>query len=150
MGRKIGRTKIPNQRPKSIRTGFSLNDLFFKWNFSKCLWEHKCWGDCKDLKFFVENILSKLQNLESQKWQEILNSSGGKSEGHGNNSHFIMGDKLPRDEKLEFIKLGYMEKYEKVFSLRLSAKERLIGVVDMNVFQILWYDAKHKFFEMNI
>ena len=61
----------------------------------------------KDLKFFAENILSKLQNFESQKWQEILNSAGGKSEGHGNNNHFITADKLPRDEKLIFIKLGY-------------------------------------------
>ena len=146
MSKKSGRAKIPIQRPKSILEGFSLNSSSFKWSFAKCLWEHKCWENCKGLKFFAENILSKLQNLESQKWQEILNSAGGKSEGHGNNNHFIMGDKLPREEKLIFIKLGYMEKYEKVFSLRLSAKERLIGVVDMNVFYILWYDAEHKFF----
>ena len=109
MVKKSGRTKIPIQRPKSIRAGFSLNSSPFKWSFSKSLWEHKCWDDCTGLKFFAENILSKLQNLESQKWQEILNASGGKSEGHGNNNHFIMGDKLPREEKLIFIKLGYQK-----------------------------------------
>lgn len=143
---KTGRTKIPNQRKKLLRESFSLNDSIFKWTFENCLWEHKGWEDCKSLKMFSENILSKLQNLETQKWQEILDSSGGKSEGHGNNNHFIIADKLPRDEKIIFIKLGYMEKFEKVFSLRLSAKERLIGFVDLNVFNILWYDAKYKFF----
>ncbi len=143
---KTGRTKIPNQRKKLLRESFSLNDSIFKWTFENCLWEHKGWEDCKSLRMFSENILSKLQNFETQKWQEILDSSGGKSEGHGNNNHFIIADKLPRDEKIIFIKLGYMEKFEKVFSLRLSAKERLIGFVDLNVFNILWYDAKHKFF----
>ena len=146
MSNKKGRQNFPATIPKSIHVGFSLNEHYFKWSFENCFWKHEGWKDCKDLKFFAENILSKLQNLESQKWQEILNSAGGKSEGHGNNNHFIMADKLPQNEKIIFIKLGYMEKYEKVFSLRLSAKERLIGFVDLNVFNILWYDAKHKFF----
>lgn len=146
MGKKKKRQNFPNESPKSLKKIFSLNEQTFKWTFANCLWENEGWKDCKDLKFFAENILSKLQNLETQKWQEILNSAGGKSEGHGNNNHFIMADKLPRDEKIIFIKLGYMEKYEKVFSLRLSAKERLIGFVDLNIFNILWYDAKHKFF----
>lgn len=146
MGKKIGRSQTPSPRPKTLRESFSLNNSIFKWSFANCQWEHKGWEDCTDLKYFAEHILSKLQNFETQKWQEILDSSGGKSEGHGNNNHFITGDKLPRAEKIIFIKLGYMEKYEKIFSLRLSAKERLIGVVDLNIFYVLWYDAKHKFF----
>ncbi len=146
MTKKSGRTKTPQERPKLLRESFSLNNSIFKWTFENCLWEHKGWEDCKNLRQFSENILSKLQNLESQKWQEILDSSGGKAEGHGNNNHFITGDKLPKEEKTIFIRLGYMARYEKVFSLRLSARERLIGFVDLNVFNILWYDAKHKFF----
>lgn len=146
MKKKVSRSQMPSERPKLLRESFSLNNSIFKWTFSNCQWEHNGWKDCTDLKFFAEHILSKLQNFETQTWQEILDSSGGKAEGHGNNNHFIMGDKLPRDEKMIFIKFGYMEKYEKVFSLRLSAKERLIGFVDLNIFNILWYDAKHKFF----
>ena len=146
MPKKSGRCHTPSQRPKLFREKFSLNDSVFKWTFENCLWDHEGWEDCKDLKSFAENILNKLQNLESQKWQEILNASGGKVEGHGNNNHFVTADKLPRNERFVFIKLGYMEKYEKVFSLRLSAKERLIGFVDLNVFHVLWYDAEHRFF----
>ena len=145
MSRNI-RKIFPKENLKPLREKYSLNDKKFKWSFENCLWQHKGWEDCKNLQQFAENILNKLQNFESQTWQEIFNSSGGKSEGHGNNNHFITGDKLPKEEKFDFIKRGYMAKYEKVFSLRLSAKERLIGFVDLNIFYILWYDAKHKFF----
>lgn len=147
MSRQKGsRKKNIQPTPKSLKDGFHLNDKFFSWSFEKSIWEHDGWRDCKDAQFFVEHIISKLQKLESVKWQEILNASGGKSVGHGNNNHFILGMELPTVEKEQFIKQGYMRDFERVFSLRLSGKERLIGVVDLNVFKILWYDKEHRFF----
>ena len=137
---------FPKAQPKLLKDSFSLNESFFVWTFKDCLWHHAGWIDCTDLKFFADHIICKLQEYEKQRWQEILNASGGKSEGHGNNNHFITADKLPPLEKKEFIRLEYMEMYEKVFSLRLTSKERLIGFVDLNVFHILWFDANHKFF----
>lgn len=141
------RRKIfPKEQPKLLRESFRLNENYFCWTLKNCFWQHEGWIECKDLAFFAEHIINKLQEYEKQKWQEILNASGGKSEGHGNNNHFITADKLQRAEKREFIKAGYMEKYEKVFSLRLTGQERLIGVVDLNVFNVLWFNANHKFF----
>jgi hypothetical protein len=75
-----------------------------------------------------------------------LDASGGKAVGHGNNNHFIAANQLPRIERKAFIKEGYMDLYDKVFSLRLSGTERLIGVVNMNCFEILWFDPSHTFF----
>ena len=118
----------------------------FRWSFEKCHWEHAGWRDFKEPKNFVEQVIAKLQELEKMSWQEILNAAGGKSEGHGNNNHFIEGQKLPPEERRVFIEKGYMRDFEKVFSMRLSGKERLIGVVDLNVFKILWYDKEHRFF----
>lgn len=143
---KRGRKNLESPTPKSIKVGFTLNDKPFRWSFEKCLWQHEGWQDCESIQFFTEHIISKLQKLENVTWQEILDASGGKSDGRGNNNHFIPATKLPYDERKIFAKLGYMKDFEKVFSLRLSGKERLIGVVDMNVFEILWFDAKHKFF----
>ena len=139
MGRqKCGRQKhLQPTTPKSIKTEFRLNEKPFEWSFENCLWEHKFWEKCESVQYFVEHIISKLQRFETMTWQEILNASGGKSDKHGNNSHFIDATKLPKEEKELFIKLGYMYKFEKVFSLRLSGKERLIGLVDLNVFKIL-------------
>lgn len=140
------RKKTPSQTPKRLKDSFSLSGSKFFWTFKDCFWEHPCWNDCEGLRFFSEHILEKLKNFEKQTWQEIQSASGGKSEGHGNNSHFIDASKLKKPERKIFIKLGYMEKYEKVFSLRLSGQERLIGFVDLNVFHILWFDLEHNFF----
>lgn len=143
---KSSRKIFPKEQPKLLRDSFHLNEKYFCWTLKNCIWQHEGWRDCENLSFFAEHIISKLQEYEKLKWQEILNASGGKSEGHGNNNHFIAGNKLPKLEKREFIKFGYMEKYEKVFSLRLTGQERLIGFVDLNIFNILWFDAEHKFF----
>lgn len=132
--------------PKTIKESFKLNEKLFRWSFERCDWGHACWRDFKELKNFVENVIAKLQELEKMSWQEILNATGGKSEGHGNNNHFMPGQTLPPEERRVFIERGYMRDFEKVFSLRLSGKERLIGVADLNVFKILWYDKEHRFF----
>ena len=70
------RQKIFEPSPKSIKTGFHLNNEKFCWTFEKCLWEHAGWKDCKDIKFFVEHIISKLQELEKNTWQEKLGAVG--------------------------------------------------------------------------
>lgn len=143
---KRGRSNVSSTQGKSLRQTFRLNERDFKWSLRRALWDHDGWKKCDSLRYFADNIVCKLQNFETQKWQEILSASGGKSEGHGNNNHFIPASQLPRIEKKEFIHCGYMEQYDKVFSLRLSGTERLIGIVDMNRFDILWYDPNHDFF----
>lgn len=142
---KKGRKEVPLETPKSIKAIFNLNDAPFRWSFEKCFWKDSCWQDCESLRFFVEHIISKLQDFETMKWQEILDASGGKSEGHGNNSHWIKMGELSREAKEKIFKSKYLEGYEKIFSLRLSGKERLFGVVDLGMFFILWYDARHEF-----
>lgn len=146
VAKKRGRKHAPKEQPKQLREEFHRNEKPFRWTLSDCRWEHAGWNDCKDLKFFAEHIIAKLQEYEKQIWQEVFEASGGKSKGHGNNNHMISADKLPRDEKREFIRLGYMEMYAEVFSLRLNGRERLIGFVDLNIFHVLWFDANHEFF----
>ena len=143
---KHGRSQRGTPQQKSIQTAFKLNEKQFNWSFRRTFWKHDGWKLCSDPCFFVEHIIDKLRHLEKQTWQEILNASGGKTAGHGNNNHFIMSNQLPRTELRDFIKIGYMDLFDKVFSLRLSGTERLIGVVNMNCFEILWFDPSHTFF----
>lgn len=147
---KQGRKKVPVETPKSIKVAFHLYTEFFRWSFEKCFWGHSGWIDCTNLQFFAERIISKLQDFESMKWQEILESAGGKSEGKGTNNHFINAEKLPKKEKVAFEKRGFKDQFDEVFSLRLSGEERLFGVVDLNKFYVLWYDAEHKFFPVKL
>ena len=143
---KRGRKNIPSVQEKSLQHSFKLNESPFRWSFRNAIWSHDGWSNCQNLQSFVESIINKLQDYETQTWQDVQSASGGKSSGKGSNSHFISASQLPKKEKREFIRLGFMDKYDKVFSLRLSALERLVGVVDMNRFDILWYDPNHSFF----
>ena len=144
--RKHGRSQTPSIDKKALKTGFSRNPQRFQWSLEYCCWEHTGWQEVPSLQFFAERIINKLKNLETQTWQEVQDASGGKSPGHGNNSHFINASYLPSDAARYFHDKGYEEAYDDVFSLRLSGSERLIGVADKAVFRIIWYDPEHKFF----
>ena len=43
----------------------------------------------KDIRWFADNIISKLKHYEDSTWSEVESASGGKSEGNGNNNHFL-------------------------------------------------------------
>lgn len=135
--------KLTPTIPKSIAVDFKLNDKPFRWTLKYCLWQHFGWNiePCK-----LANIVCTLQELESRTWGDIKFDSGGKSKGHGTNSHFIPISQLPKREAKEYLKLGYSDKFDKIFSLRISSLERLIGVVDMGLFKILWFNPNHDFF----
>lgn len=149
--KKHGRSKFPGEDQKPTKEKNQRNNKHFAWSLKKCLWEHDGWKqDCDSIQFFAEHIITKLKDFETMTWQEILDASGGKSCGNGNNHHDIPANQLPKNEKIEFIKKKYMEDYEKVFSLRLTGKMRLIGIVDdINIFYILWFDRHHTIFPSN-
>nr|DAF80646.1 MAG TPA: hypothetical protein [Caudoviricetes sp.] len=147
MGKTGKRGRNPNKIgaavPKSIKADFRLDDSPFRWTLKYCLWQHSGWQITAPK---MANIVNTLQELETRKWGEIKSDSGGKAKGHGTNSHFIPISKLPKAEAKEYLKLDYGDKYDKIFSLRISSMERLIGVVDMGLFKILWFNPNHEFF----
>lgn len=146
--KKQGRSQFPGAETKLSKEENQRNNKLFVWSLEKCFWEHNGWTqDCESLQFFAEHIISKLKAFETMTWQEISAASGGKRCGNGNNNHFVPANRLPKEEQQIFIKKKYMENYEKVFSLRLTGKMRLIGVVDnINIFYVLWFDRDHDFF----
>jgi hypothetical protein len=93
------------------------------------------WQRIENTKAFQE-ILKKLANFEARTWGQI---EGDQEEG----SHFIKVCDLSSkaQKRLEYLKL---DEVEELFSLRLSGKERLFGIVDRFIFKILWYDAEHQ------
>ena len=144
----MGKTPRKQQflpQSKSFKPNYRWNDKLFRWKFEKCFWEHENWLNIPSVKIFVNNIISKLQDFETMTWQEILNAAGGKPKGKGNNNHFVDVNKLPVKEKKLLDDCGYAELYKEIFSLRLSGKERLFGVVDSSIFYVLLYDPNHEF-----
>lgn len=144
---KGGRTTIYQQTPKSIKTGFSRSDKNFQWDFSLADWNHAGWKDPEiTLEYFVQEIISKLKDFETQTWHDVETAAGGRGINGGSNSHSMPATDLPRNEKRWFIAQGYMGKYDRVFSLRLTGLKRLIGIVDGVVFKIIWFDKNHNVF----
>lgn len=126
-----------------IGRGESRANQHFKWSFNKCLWDSDRWqGIISDVPLFVEIVINKLKDFETMTWAEIERASGGKREGHGNNSHFIDIVDLSKVYR-HLIKQTHSDEYDKVFSLRLTGKGRLFGVVEGAVFFVLWYDNDH-------
>lgn len=58
-------------------------------------------------------------------------------------SHNIEVNQIVKDaqRRLEEIRQADVDE---LFSLRLSGKERIWGIVDRNIFKILWWDPKHE------
>lgn len=110
------------------------------WAFQRCDLEHPKWS-IKNCDSFCMDILDKLISYEGQTWAEIISASGGKKNG-GTNNHFENISELCREAQKRILDLHL--DIDQLFSLRLTGKQRLYGIVNSEVFTILWYDAEHE------
>jgi len=80
----------------------------------------------------LSGIRKSLQNFETMTWGEI-----------GNGSHCVSVDQLipPARKRLEELKL---DDVDHLFSLRVTGKERIWGIMDGAILNILWWDPRHK------
>ena len=58
-------------------------------------------------------------------------------------------DKLISYERLTWAEELYLD-VDQLFSLRLTARERLYGILNNGVFYVLWYDPCHEIYESKI
>lgn len=94
----------------------------------------------------AKEILGALKSFEGMTWQQIMNASGGKAEGHGSNSHFIPIADIAKEaqERLAFLNL---DAEDMIFSLRIGAKKRIWGMLRNRALEIIWYDENHEIYE---
>lgn len=138
-----------DKRVKQSNPRRNYDTDLFKWSFRDCFYKHQSWATLGACELITE-IISKLESYETQIWTDLKNASGAKGNKHGSNSHFIDATKLPNEFKKEYIRCNFMENYDRVFSLRLTNKKRLIGYVRQGTFYILWYDPDHQIFPCSI
>ena len=81
----------------------------------------------------AESIVGRLKQWESMSWKEIL----------GKSSHFI---DVPRCSKEARDRLRHLqlEDVDRLLSLRIGSRERVIGIVRGEVFHFLWWDPDHR------
>lgn len=144
MASKKGRAIIKSSE-KPISKIRNFDTELFKWSFKSYYSEHECWCGL-DGNDVINNIIHKLEDYSTQTWSIVKTACGGKGKNGGSNNHFISANNLPKKYKEQYIESKYMRDYEQVFSLRLTAKKRLIGYVSMGTFYPLWYDNDHSVF----
>ena len=86
-----------------------------------------------DRGHLLYEILPKIRDFESMKWQEIL----------GRNNHEIRISDISRtaQRRLEDIKL---DDIDQLVSLRLTARERIWGIKSQRTLRVLWWDPEHQ------
>jgi hypothetical protein len=90
--------------------------------------------------FFWNEIYPKLKDIETKKWFELeIEQFGkkGKSKHHWVHIRDII--KPARDRLKEL----YLDDVEELFSIRLTATQRVWGIRDYNYFKMLWFDFNH-------
>jgi hypothetical protein len=112
------------------------------WHFWRFDWEGS-WGvvACRTANW-RNHIEQHLAAFERMTWGGILEASGGKREGHGNNSHPIPRDHFTRTAQR---RLEDKQIYaDDLFSLRLQQTIRIYGVRNGYYLEIVWFDPYHE------
>ncbi|MBF0095762.1 MAG: hypothetical protein HQM04_01675 [Magnetococcales bacterium] len=77
--------------------------------------------------------LEKLKHFESMAWSEIV----------GDRHHSINIDALSSDAKRRLSERK-LDDIDSVFSFALQGKERVIGIRDRDICELLWWDPAHQ------
>lgn len=128
-----------NKNIKRTENVFSYYNTFPVWSFKIMDTEHAKWS-LSSISNLYNIIIGKLKEYEGMTWGEIMSASGGKSSGNGNNNHFEEISSLNPEAQKRWKELK-LEEYDSVFSLRLTGKQRLYGLLLKDgVFRIIWFD----------
>mgnify|MGYP001019726695 CR=1 FL=1 len=130
---KESRTKAKAANYRTMKPSWNLGflDLSYKWSF------HKVVGD----NVLFRDVYSKLCFYETMTWQVILQANGGKS--HGSNNHEIPIERLIPEAQKRLEEL-HLNDIDSLFSLRLTGKQRVWGILDGSVLKLLWLDMNHE------
>lgn len=131
------------KRPVSIEDPEGYLKKHPVWTFQQCDLDNAKWSLKKSSSFF-DDILAKLISYEGMTWGEIQAASGGKSTGKGTNNHFEYISQMSREaqERAKEIHLDV----DQLFSLRLTGRKRLYGILDNGIFSVIWYDSEHEIY----
>jgi hypothetical protein len=88
-------------------------------------------------------IIAKLAEYENLSWNDIKLQTHGK---HRKSKHHFVHDNIDKLHVEARRRLNELEISENIFSLRLSGKERIYGILESKTLEILWYDQNHEIY----
>jgi hypothetical protein len=78
-------------------------------------------------------ILQKLKQFDSMLWTDIL----------GNDHHAIPLNRLSKTAQNRLATLT-LDDVDEIYSFHFSGKQRIIGIRDLDVVRLLWWDPEHE------
>ena len=90
----------------------------------------------------LEEISKKLSSYEKMSWAEIDGTSKSGTDSKGSRNHFISVNDMIKQARTRLDKLHLT--FEEYYSIALTGKERLWGILSDGIFYILWYDQNHE------
>lgn len=83
----------------------------------------------------IDYIKQKLSDFETMTWNQIFVKAQKQN-------HSVYIDQLSKEARDRLDELN-MNDIDQLHSLRLSGKERVWGVLDQGIFNLLWWDPQH-------
>ena len=77
-------------------------------------------------------IIQKLHEFDSMRWPEI----------EGADHHSIPANKLSKEAQTRLAEIG-QDDVEAIFSFHFGGKQRIIGIRQLGVIKLLWWDPQH-------
>ncbi len=92
---------------------------------------------CED---FYKTVIPKLKDFEGMTWNDIKSQTHDRN--NKSNNHYLSIEDLTVEAQ------GMVDEQKDnvdgLFSLRINNLKRLVGILEENIFYILWYDQEHK------
>jgi len=125
------------KKPRHFHSDFeNRKDQFPAWQFSLLDQEGE-WGWQNLTLEKWQIILEKLKNFESMTWGQIESGDQNYS------SHEVMLKDCPNKAVLKRLEQLQLDDINSLFSLRLSGRERIYGILEGPILKLLWFDPEH-------
>lgn len=97
--------------------------------------------DREEIQRQYKKLLDIIMIYSYRTWNEIMQATHDEKGKH----HFLNGSSLSKEAKERIRALRLEEDTDRIFSLAIYNKVRLIGLREKEVFHAIWYDAEHEF-----
>lgn len=110
------------------------------WSFTKLDFEHDRWA-LTGHKDDVEKLIKKLRDYERMTWNDIFCDTCGRKGNTKNHLIHFSDLSLEAQKRASELKI---DDYDGIYSLTITGKRRMFGIMENNVFYIVWDDLKHE------
>ena len=123
-----------------VKDDVSYEDKVPAWMFDKVDKSGKFAFDINRQDFNHQKFLDKIVSYSSMTWAElkIQTHDNGKSK-----HHFLSVDDLSKDAQKRIEAMHLDEDTDRLYSIALENKLRIIGLRERDRFHVLWYDPQH-------